>query len=72
MLKAWLIQATTMPDLQATILLQRITAWKQLSARSVPMYTWPGVNKLVKQQDQLGWRVFLEGCILKEWAAKQQ
>jgi hypothetical protein len=30
------------------------------------------VNDLILKQSQIGWRAFLEGGVLKDWAAKQQ
>jgi hypothetical protein len=30
------------------------------------------VNDLVTKQDTIGWKNFLEGCVLQEWAEKQQ
>ena len=42
------------------------------SLEDYPQYTWPDVDDLVKKQDLVGWWSFLEGCILHEWAAKQQ
>jgi len=70
-LDAWLFQVGTMPDLRHAIV-TRLKAWKTHSPQIDPQYTWPGVNDLVKKQDLVGWRSFLEGCILHEWAAKQQ
>ena len=71
MLRIWLVQATTMPDLRLAIL-QRLTAWKKNEDTTPPTYAWPGVNDLVTAQDLVGWRAFLEGCVLQAWAAKQQ
>jgi hypothetical protein len=71
MLNRWLIKAMTMPDLRLAIL-QRLRAWKNLDAYCPPSYAWPGVNALVSTQDLLGWRAFLEGCVLQEWARMQQ
>ena len=71
MLREWLIQAATMPALRLAIL-QRLHAWKNNDATCPPQYAWPGVNDIVTAQDLLGWRAFLEGCILQAWAAKQQ
>jgi hypothetical protein len=52
--------------------LQRLHAWKNQDAPRPPNYAWPGVSALVTQQDLIGWRAFLEGCVLQAWAAKQQ
>ena len=71
MLRTWLVQANTMPALRLTIL-QRIKAWKNNEDTTPPTYAWPGVNDLVTAQDLVGWRAFLEGCVLQAWAAKQQ
>jgi hypothetical protein len=71
LLRLWLIQAKTMPALQQAIL-QRLHAWKHQDAPRPPNYAWPGVNAIVTQQDLIGWRAFLEGCVLQAWAAKQQ
>jgi hypothetical protein len=70
-LDAWLLKAGTMPDLRHAIV-SRLKAWKIHSPQTDPQYTWPGVNDLVRTQDLVGWRSFLEGCVLHDWAAKQQ
>jgi L-rhamnose mutarotase len=71
-LDAWLLQAGTMPN-QRHAIVSRLKAWKTHAPQSDPQYTWPDVNDLVKNQDIVGWRSFLEGCILQQdWAAKQQ
>ena len=64
-------QAKTMPDLQLAIL-RHLQAWRDDSDPQRPQYTWPGVNDLVTAQSKIGWRNFLEGGVLKDWAAKQQ
>ncbi len=71
MLRSWLLETSTMPDLRIAIL-QRLSAWKNNDGIRPPTYAWPGVNDLVNEQDLLGWRAFLEGCLLQAWAAKQQ
>jgi hypothetical protein len=70
-LEIWLIKSATMPALSSAIL-NHLNAWKTNDATPVPSYSWPGVNDLVTPQSCVGWRVFLEGGLLKEWAAKQQ
>jgi hypothetical protein len=70
-LDAWLIQSDTMPDIRHAII-SRLTAWKTDAAPTASTYTWPGINDLVHSQDLVGWRSFLEGCVLNDWAAKQQ
>ena len=52
--------------------MSRLKALKDTSAFTAPTYTWPGVNNLIALQDSIGWRAFLEGCVAKDWAAKQQ
>jgi hypothetical protein len=66
-----MLQAATMPDLRLAIL-QRLQAWKTGEDDQPPTYAWPGVNALITAQDLIGWRAFLEGCVLQAWAAKQQ
>jgi hypothetical protein len=60
-----------MPALRDAIL-NRLKAWKTDDPTAAPSYSWPGVDELVTAQSRVGWRVFLEGGLLKEWAAKQQ
>jgi hypothetical protein len=71
LLKTWLLKANTMPDLHKAIL-SRLQAWHSQLRLTEPHYRWPGVNDLVRAQDLIGWRAFLEGAVLKAWAAKQQ
>ena len=70
-LEAWMKQAATMPDIRKAII-SRLQTWINDSDPTNFSSTWPGVNTLIQTQDLLGWRAFLEGCVLKEWAAKQQ
>ena len=71
-LDEWLTKARTLPDLH-TAILSRLNAWQaQEDIGPAPNYNWPGVNDLILRQDLVGWRVFLEGGVLHEWAAKQQ
>ena len=70
-LEAWMTQAATMPDIRNAII-SRLKTWINDSDPETISFTWPGVNNLLQTQDLLGWRAFLEGCVLKEWAAKQQ
>jgi hypothetical protein len=70
-LTTWLTTAITMPDIKHAIIHQ-ITAWKKLRDPPPPSYAWPGVDDLVRAQGQVGWRAFLEGGVLQEWAGKQQ
>jgi hypothetical protein len=65
-------KALTLPDLQKAIISRLQTIRHQDEAMTVPSYSWPGVNNLILEQDAGGWRNFLEGGTLKEWAAKQQ
>jgi hypothetical protein len=68
----WLTKAMTLPDVQKAII-SRLQSWRtQDAAPAPPTYNWPGVNDLVLQQDSIGWKNFLEGCVLHAWAAKQQ
>jgi hypothetical protein len=70
-LKTWLLKANTMPEIHQAIL-SRLQAWRTHSRLQSPSYRWSGVNDLVQAQDLIGWRAFLEGAVLKAWAAKQQ
>jgi hypothetical protein len=65
-----MLKATTMPAIRKAIISQ-LTAWHSLDAPPAPNHAWPSVNHLVRAQGQVGWRAFLEGCVLKAWAAKQ-
>ena len=60
-----------MPELHRAII-SRLRAWRSDEAFQVPPYTWPGVNDLICDQDQVGWGTFMEGGIVQNWAAKQQ
>ncbi len=66
-----MLKSGTLPDLR-TAIISRLTTWKEQSVLQPPLYNWPGVNDIVKKQDQLGWRAFLEGAVLHDWSAKQQ
>jgi hypothetical protein len=70
-LKAWLLQANTMPNIGQAIL-NRLKAWQMQKRLPDLFYRRPGVNDLVRAQDLIGWRAFLEGAVLQAWAAKQQ
>jgi hypothetical protein len=71
-LTQWLMKALTLPEIQQAII-KRIQAWRnQDEILTEPAYNWPGLNTLVRTQDAVGWKAFLEGAVLKEWAAKQQ
>jgi hypothetical protein len=60
-----------MPDIR-TVILCHLKAWREDQALPHPQYRWPGVSDMVSAQGQIGWRAFLEGAVLKDWAAKQQ
>jgi hypothetical protein len=70
-LSLWLTKVSTMPDLQHAIL-HYLSSWHRNDVPTIPQYHWPGVNDLITAQGTIGWRAFLEGCILQAWAAKQQ
>jgi hypothetical protein len=70
-LEVWLTTSATMPAL-CNAILNRLTAWKTDDMTPAPSYSWPGVDDLFTAQSRVGWRVFLDGGLLKEWAAKQQ
>jgi hypothetical protein len=72
LLDLWLTKVNTLPDLQKAIL-SRLRSWQhQDDSPPAPSYNWPRVNDLIFTQDAVGWRAFLEGGVLKAWAAKQQ
>jgi hypothetical protein len=71
-LDTWLTKALTLPDIKRSII-SRLQSWRnQETDLTQPSYNWPGVNDLVTKQDSIGWKNFLEGCVLQEWAEKQQ
>ncbi len=70
-LDTWMAKSTTMPALRSTII-NRLQAWQQSDPTAAPTYNWPGVDDLIRKQTSVGWRVFLEGGVLQEWASKQQ
>jgi hypothetical protein len=67
----WLRKAITMLEIRKAII-SRLRAWRSDKAFQVPRFTWPGVNDLIHDQDRVGWRTFMEGGIVQNWAAKQQ
>jgi hypothetical protein len=68
----WLTKTQTLPEIQQAIL-SRIQSWRNQDERFIaPNYRWPGLNTLVLAQDTIGWKNFLEGGVLQEWASKQQ
>ena len=71
LLDEWMLKSATMPDIRSAIL-NRLQAWQDEDPTPAPNYHWPGINELITQQHLVGWRAFLEGCVLKDWAAKQQ
>jgi hypothetical protein len=71
-LATWMSKAMTIPDIQTSIL-SRLQAFRNQLEALPPLHcTWPGLNPILSDQDQIGWRNFMEGCILHAWAAKQQ
>jgi hypothetical protein len=60
----------TAPEITQTIS-QRLLSWKQ--TENLPPYqsNFPGLQELITQQDELGWEMFLEGTIAKEWQSVQ-
>jgi hypothetical protein len=70
-IRTWLTKIHTLPDLQHAIL-TGLQQWRQQLPPLQPSYDWPGINDIVLRQNRLGWRAFIEGAILLDWAAKQQ
>ncbi len=50
----WLGKANTMPDIRRAIV-SRLHEWRSDERFQDPLYTWPGVNDLIRDQDQVGW-----------------
>ncbi len=71
-LQKWMLKALTLPELQTAIISRIQTVRTATDNLPVPTYTWPGINDLIRKQDVIGWKNFMEGGILHEWAAKQQ
>jgi hypothetical protein len=69
-LTTWLTKAQTLPNLQRAIL-SGTQSWRHQTPPPIAAYNWPGINDIVIRQTRLGWRAFLEGAILCDWAAKQ-
>jgi len=67
-LREWLESVRTDPDLVETILLN-LCLWRE-GHSSCP----PSNNTLLafNQQSDIGWQLFLEGCLSFEWAALQE
>ena len=71
-LSIWMIKALTLPEIKNAIL-HRIATVRNQEAVLPPIYcNWPGLTNLISAQDKVGWKNFMEGGILHEWAAKQQ
>jgi hypothetical protein len=70
-LDQWLTKARTLPDIHKAII-SRLQSWRR---QEVPLrppdYRWPGLNDLVRAQDEIGWQNFLEGGVLHAWSEKQ-
>jgi hypothetical protein len=71
-LSNWMTKALTLPDIQQVIISRLKTVRNHTENLPATYCKWPGLNELVRAQDTVGWRNFLEGGILHEWAAKQQ
>jgi hypothetical protein len=71
-LQKWMSKALTLPELQTAIIGRIQTVRTATDNFPVPTYAWPGINDLIRKQDVIGWKNFMEGGILHEWAAKQQ
>jgi hypothetical protein len=71
-IQTWMAKALMLPELQEAILIRIQTVRWQEAVMPSPLYSWPGVNDLILEQDAVGWRNYMEGGILHTWAAKQQ
>jgi hypothetical protein len=71
-LDQWIAKALTLPDLKnATI--ARLHSWQNQDGDLLaPSYNWQGINGIVLDQDDVGWRAYSEGGVLHAWAGKQQ
>jgi hypothetical protein len=71
-MQEWLQCQDSCPAL-AQIFIRVLTNWKD---KSPVLYDseldFPGMQRLIHSQTQIGWRLFLDGCIALEWAKVQQ
>jgi Reverse transcriptase (RNA-dependent DNA polymerase) len=70
-LREWMTLKKTDPELRDGICL-RLNEWRDDLPKSDLFSRRIAIQQLFEQQDKVGWRVFLEGCVVLDWAAVQQ
>jgi hypothetical protein len=71
-LHKWL-EAQCMAPEATELICQRLLEWRHgegLSDVNLPQFL--GLQEALKEQDAMGWRAFLEGCLVWEWESMQQ
>ena len=71
-MQQWLHSQDSCPAL-AELVIRVLTNWKD---KAPVVYDseldFPGIQRLLQSQLQIGWRLFLNGCVALEWAKVQQ
>ena len=71
-IKEWLDSNNTCPDLKKLVL-NIIHNWKL--KRRIQLHEdieFDGIREVFEQQKSIGWRLFLDGCLVYEWSKLQQ
>ena len=71
-IKEWLENNNTCPDLKKLVL-NIIRNWKL--RRKIQLHDnieFDGIKEVFKVQKEIGWRIFLDGCLTYEWSKLQQ
>ena len=71
-MQEWLQCQDSCPAL-AALVIRVLTNWKDKSPVQYDSeLDFPGMQRLMQSQTQIGWRLFLDGCVALEWAKVQQ
>ena len=70
-LRMWMTKQKTLPNL-ADVICDRLNAWRMGSQPTVQVSRFRGLRKVVKDQDECGWKAFLDGTPVLGWAEVQQ
>ena len=69
-LKDWLQGKKTCPQLQ-NLILSSLQSWHHNIKPNIPKSGFIGVEEIYLEQQSIGWRQFIGGCISKKWAIAQ-
>ena len=70
-LRIWMTQQKTLPNL-ADVICDRLSAWRTGSQPTVQISAFRGLRQVVSDQDECGWKAFLDGTPVLGWAEVQQ